>query len=382
MAEGPILIAQLLIIAVPVSVVSFMGVLALRRWAFTLGLVDFPNHRSSHVRPTPRGGGLPIVLTVLIGVIGLNLAGWVSQPPAALALCVGAFMVAAVSFADDRWRLPVAVRLAAHLAGALVFVAGGGVLDCVRMSDSQVWPLGWLSLPVTLFWVIGLTNAYNFMDGIDGLAAGQAIVTALAIGWLGFLSGNHLVVVFMLLLASATFGFLVLNWPPATIFLGDVGSAFLGFTFASWAVLAGNSSGAGPPFTAWVAVLAPFILDTGVTLTRRIVRRERWFEAHRAHYYQRLVLCGWSQVVVTGLYVGMAAICGGTAILCYGYRLLSSNVVLAVAGTQFGLLVLLVRVVERRAARRVMATASLEKLPPAGTAPDQYSLDALKDVLR
>jgi UDP-N-acetylmuramyl pentapeptide phosphotransferase/UDP-N-acetylglucosamine-1-phosphate transferase len=348
--EGHDTVARLLVLGVVASVISFIGVVTLSRWALALGLVDVPNRRSSHVHPTPRGGGFPLMLTVLIGLIGLSIAGWMSVPPAVVALCVGAFLVAVVSFADDLWRLRPAVRFVAHVAGCLVLVAGGGALDSVQVSDSQVWPTGWLRLPLTFLWVIGLTNAYNFMDGIDGLAAAQAIVTALTMGWLAYLLGNQLVAIFMLLLASATLGFLVLNWPPAKIFLGDVGSAFLGFTFAGWAVLAGDSQGGGPPFLAWIAVLSPFVLDTAVTLACRIARRERWFEAHREHYYQRLVRRGWGHARVTGLYVAMSALCGSAAVLCYGYHLVSTIAVLSLTILLFGLLVLLVRTVERRTA--------------------------------
>lgn len=356
MTDTPEIVARLLVVAVLAWVTSFIGVLILRRWAFDLGFVDVPNLRSSHAHPTPRAGGLPLVLTVLIGLTALSAARWVSLPSVVLALCVGAFLVAAVSLADDRWRLPAAVRLAAQVVGTLVLVAGGGTLGPVQVSDSVAWSLGWLTLPVTFLWVIGLTNAYNFMDGIDGLAAGQAMVTALTMGWLGYLLGNQLVAVFMALLASATLGFLVLNWPPARIFLGDVGSAFLGFTFAGWAVLTASPLGGGPPFLAWAAVLSPFILDTAVTLACRVARRERWYEPHRQHYYQRLVRCGWPHVLVTGLYAVMSAFCGAAAILCYGYGLVSSIVVLSVVLVEFGLLVLLVRAAERRMPRRATAT--------------------------
>jgi UDP-N-acetylmuramyl pentapeptide phosphotransferase/UDP-N-acetylglucosamine-1-phosphate transferase len=340
--DTPEIVARLLDVALLAWVTSFIGVLVLRRWAFGLGFVDVPNLRSSHAHPTPRAGGLPLVLTVLVGLTALSAARWVSLPSVVLAWCVGAFLVAAVSLADDRWRLPVGVRLAAQVAGTLVLVAGGGTLGSVQVSESVAWSLGWLTLPVTFLWVIGFTNAYNFMDGIDGLAAGQAMVTALTMGWLGYLLGNQLVAVFMVLLASATLGFLVLNWPPANL-PGRCGQRVSGFHFRWLAVLTASSLGGGPPFLAWAAVLSPFILDTAVTLACRVARRERWYEPHRQHYYQRLVRCGWPHLVVTGLYVTVSALCGVVAILCYGYRLVSSTVVILLVCVQFGLLVLVVR---------------------------------------
>ena len=164
--------------------------------------------------------------------------------------------------------------------------------------------MGWAGLPLTFVWIVGFTNAYNFMDGIDGIAGSQAVAAGL--GWmvLGQLSGQPAVSVLGLLLASSTLGFLGHNWPPARIFMGDVGSAFLGYTFAALAVAAVR----GNPRLALAGILLvwPFVFDTTLTLIRRLSRRENVFSAHRSHLYQRLVIAGYSHRGVTLLYAGLA----------------------------------------------------------------------------
>jgi UDP-N-acetylmuramyl pentapeptide phosphotransferase/UDP-N-acetylglucosamine-1-phosphate transferase len=167
-----------------------------------------------------------------------------------------------------------------------------------------------VALVLAFAWVALVTNIYNFMDGIDGLAGSQAIVAGLALALAGGLVRNPLVAVGGALIAAAAAGFLLHNLPPpARLFMGDVGSTFLGFTFAGLTLLGNLGVGGGRlPFEFGVVVLAPFLFDGVVTLARRVLRGERWFEAHRSHYYQRLVLGGLGHGQVTGIYVGLALI--------------------------------------------------------------------------
>ncbi|MCX6038443.1 MAG: glycosyl transferase, partial [Chloroflexi bacterium] len=164
--------------------------------------------------------------------------------------------------------------------------------------------LGWLGLAITFLWIVGLINAYNFMDGIDGIAGGQAVVAGL--GWivLGWLGNQTLVVALGLLLAASSLGFLGYNWPPAKIFMGDVGSAFLGYTFAVLPVVAVQRD---PRFAlAGVLLVWPFVFDAAFTFLRRLLHRENVFTAHRSHLYQRLVATGFSHKTVASLYIGLA----------------------------------------------------------------------------
>lgn len=335
-------------IGVAATILAWLATFALRRWAPGLGLVDIPNERSSHRKPTPRGGGLSFVVVAI--VLLEIVAQWSGIPlPAGMpALLIGSLLIAAVSMADDRWHLPPSVRFSAHLLGAIILIVGGGVVREVSLPGGAVWSLGWLSSPFTLFWVVGLTNAYNFMDGIDGLAGGQAVIAAAIMAWLGQVRGVSGITLAMTVLAGSVLGFLLHNWPPAKIFMGDVGSAFLGFTFAGWAVLAGGTRSSPLPFLAWVVVLAPFVFDTVATLISRIMRRQRWYEAHREHFYQRLIRRGWSHLAVTNLYLGVAAFLGLATIAYYGYGIIAPSIFIGLVFLPLAAILVLVRWVETR----------------------------------
>jgi UDP-N-acetylmuramyl pentapeptide phosphotransferase/UDP-N-acetylglucosamine-1-phosphate transferase len=193
------------------------------------------------------------------------------------------------------------VRLGVHLLGALLLTLAGVQAGEVPLALAVLLAFGWVAL---------VTNIYNFMDGIDGLAGSQAIVAGLALAVAGGVVRNPLLTAGGALVAASAAGFLVHNLPPpARLFMGDVGSTFLGFTFAGLTLLGNLGVGGGRlPFEFGVVVLAPFLFDGVVTLTRRVVRGERWFEAHRSHYYQRLVLRGLGHGRVTAIYAGLALI--------------------------------------------------------------------------
>jgi UDP-N-acetylmuramyl pentapeptide phosphotransferase/UDP-N-acetylglucosamine-1-phosphate transferase len=186
--------------------------------------------------------------------------------------------------------------------------------------------LGWFGLIMTFVWIVGLTNAYNFMDGIDGIAGGQAVVAGLGWTLLGWLDHQPLVAALGLLLAASSLGFLGHNWPPARIFMGDVGSAFLGFTLAVLPVVAAQHN----PRLAWAGVLLvwPFVFDAAFTFLRRLRKRENVFAAHRSHLYQRLVIAGYSHRFVTLLYIGLALAGAVLALLWYSGGKASDLVVL------------------------------------------------------
>jgi UDP-N-acetylmuramyl pentapeptide phosphotransferase/UDP-N-acetylglucosamine-1-phosphate transferase len=267
--------------------------------------LDVPNQRSSHSRPVPRGGGLVIVAGFLLG-LGAWLASGGGLSPRALGWLAGAVLVASVSFVDDLRSLPAIPRLLTHVLGAVILTLAG--------VQERELPL-LIALPLAFVYITVLTNVYNFMDGIDGLASAQAIVAGLALSIAGSQIHNPLVAVGGGLLAAASAGFLVFNVPPARLFMGDVGSTFLGFSFAGLSLLGNLGVGGGrlPPEFG-VVVLAPFLFDSLVTLLRRILRGERWYAAHRSHYYQRLVQRGLSHAQVTSLYAGLAILAAAAAL--------------------------------------------------------------------
>jgi len=285
-------------------IVALIGARAYIQWAPRRAL-DVPNQRSSHTRPVPRGGGLVIVAGFLVG-LGTWLALGGSLSPRALGWLGGALLVAAVSFVDDLRSLPAAPRLAVHVLGALLLTLAG--------AQERELPLP-LALLLAFVWVALVTNVYNFMDGIDGLAASQAVVAGAALVAAGSLVRNPLVAVGGGLCAAAAAGFLVFNLPPARLFMGDVGSTFLGFNVAGLSLLGNLGVGGGRlPIEFGLVVLAPFLFDSLVTLGRRILRGERWYEAHRSHFYQRLVRHGLKHAQVTGLYAGLAALAAAAAL--------------------------------------------------------------------
>ena len=307
----------LLVGACAAGAMTWTLTLALRRSSHQLGLIDIPNARSSHRLPVPRAGGLSFVLVApTIGVATLLLSG-TCAPAGAGRLLVAALVVAAFSLADDRYGMPAGLKLIVHLIAAIAVADAGLILRDIALPDGSVLSMGWAALPATVLWIVGLTNAYNFMDGIDGLAGGQAVVTLVVIALLSDVQGDHAGLLAAVILGASVVGFLAHNWPPARIFMGDVGSAFLGFTFASWSLLPACSARSALPFLPWVAVMAPFLLDTGTTLIARAARREPLHMAHRQHLYQRLVDGGWSHRVVTLFYLGVALALGLLSVKAY-----------------------------------------------------------------
>ncbi|HHY48282.1 MAG TPA: glycosyl transferase family 4 [Alphaproteobacteria bacterium] len=260
------------LIVIAAGIVAYAAARWLLRHAGRIGLVAEVNERSSHTRPTPSGGGVGIVAAGTIGA----LPAIVSAPTGTLVVAGLALVIAAIGFIDDRRPIPAAIRLAAQLALAAAMVAvlpAPGVVVGVVLVLAAVYCI----------------NVFNFMDGIDGIAGTEAAFVLVAASALAVLAGAPAaapLVWWMLALAAATLGFLVLNWPPAKIFMGDSGSTYLGFMLA-WFALATVAAGW---LTAWQwAILgALFIADATITLMRRALRGEPLFKAHRLHAYQHL----------------------------------------------------------------------------------------------
>lgn len=278
-----------------VASASLTGVV--RRIALASGLVDVPNPRSSHTRTTARGGGVSVVLTATVAVIALWITGVVSRD-LMLAITIGGGVVALVGFLDDRHSLRPAVRFIVHACAAFWALGWLGGLPPLLFGNHLI-NLGAAGYVVGALGIVWVLNLFNFMDGIDGIAASEAIfitcsaaLAGLIRGWPAEIPGASWV------LAFASAGFLCWNWPPAKVFLGDVGSGYLGYAIA---VLALSSARADPvALWVWLILGGVFFVDTTVTLVRRSVRGERVFEAHRSHAYQWLARRWASHGKVTG----------------------------------------------------------------------------------
>lgn len=249
-------------------------------------MLDTPNARSLHSTPTPRSGGLAILAGILVGVTVHNCAIEGIQ-----ILAVGAALgvLVVVSLLDDVRGAPVFARLAVHFLSAAIALAV--IFDSHIFSTGSDWVaniLRWVGALLFLVWMI---NLYNFMDGMDGFAGGMAVIGFGVFGYLGWLADSPSFMALSVIVAAAAAGFLLFNFPPARIFMGDTGSSVLGFlvgVFMLWAHLFGL-------FPLWIGALvfSPFIADATVTLLRRVLSAERVWEAHKTHYYQRLVQLGW-----------------------------------------------------------------------------------------
>jgi Fuc2NAc and GlcNAc transferase len=283
---------------------------AVRRYALARSLLDVPNHRSSHSVPTPRGGGVAIAAVAILGIVLTAGPGWI-EPRLAVALLGGGVFIAGIGWVDDHRGMGARVRFMVHLIGALWAVAWLGGLPQLELGFARV-PLGVIGFPLAVVGVVWFTNLYNFMDGIDGLAAGEALTVGIAGGLLLLGVGASGLALLSFLFAASSAGFLVWNWAPAKIFMGDVGSGLLGFIFAVLA-LASERNGA-VPLLAWALLFGVFIFDATATLTRRFLRREPWYEAHRDHAYQRAVRAGWSHARVTKVVLGLNLILAGLAL--------------------------------------------------------------------
>lgn len=288
------------------------------RLAPRIGLLDRPNERSLHTRVTPRGGGLALVIVVALA-LGLWLAtgaGWPaadsaqgSVRPVAIYLGAAVF-IGLVSLRDDFKSLGVGVRFACQFIAAAAAIGGAGEFRALMIPGWGTVELGWAGAMLTVIWIVGLTNVYNFMDGIDGIAGVQGLSAGLAWAAAGIWLGVPVAALLGAVLAGGTLGFLRYNWSPARIFMGDVGSAFLGYSFAVLPLLWLRSeplsvrgaalAGEVPVFA--LLVVWPFVGDGFLTFIRRARRGEPVWKAHRSHLYQRLVQCGWTHARVSALY--------------------------------------------------------------------------------
>ncbi|MDP1714317.1 MAG: glycosyltransferase family 4 protein [Anaerolineales bacterium] len=295
------------------ALLSYGGVHLIRRYAEKRQLLDAPNERSSHVSPTPRGGGLMIVLLVTgaglwsvfeAGFDTLNLSGF----SRGLIYIVCGIIIAWLGWRDDLHSLSPRLRFSVQSLVALISILSLGYFKSVTIPLFGELQLGVVGFIITFLWIIGLTNAYNFMDGIDGMAGGVAF--AGGIGWM-MLSGNmQNTFAFWVALAvsASSLGFLFHNWAPAKIFMGDVASTFLGYTFAVLPLLSADEG--GDALMLGTLLMWTFIMDAGVTFIRRAVKGEQIFSAHRTHLYQRLVIGGYKHAAISTLYIFLTLVAG------------------------------------------------------------------------
>jgi len=285
--------------------------LALTRWLISgrtpITIADEPNERSLHTQPRTRTGGLAVLVAAALGIAGVVGAGRAGVGGAAAArvaaeftageawaLWVPMLLLAAVSFWDDKRSLSPAVRLGAQAMAAAVVVAARELhVGGFSVPGGGDLTLGWAAYPVSILFVVWMTNLYNFMDGMDGFAGGMTFFGCSFFACIALMNGDATGGLLALIMAASAAGFLAFNFPPSRLFMGDVGSAPLGFLTAVMVLRGQQEHSVG----LWLSlvIFSPFIVDATAVLIRRLLGGKRIWQAHREHYYQRLVLAGWSQ---------------------------------------------------------------------------------------
>jgi UDP-N-acetylmuramyl pentapeptide phosphotransferase/UDP-N-acetylglucosamine-1-phosphate transferase len=327
-------------------------------------ILDKPNERSLHARAIPRTGGLGILLGFAFGLAACLVALWAGLASGilaaaargllqrdVLAIIVAVLVVGGMSFWSDRRHVSPLLRFITHVvAGTGLIWAGDFAVTQFNVPFRGMMEMGIFAVPFTLLFIVWMTNLYNFMDGMDGFAGGMAVIGFGFLGALAFVADEANLGLLALVVAASAAGFLVFNFPPARIFMGDVGAVPLGFLAAALAVKGNREKVLG----LWVPIIifSPFIVDATVVLVRRILRRERIWQPHREHYYQRLVLAGWSHRKTVCAEYALMAVWGTVAVV---YKWLGEEVghavILVLGAVVYSLLAFGVNRVEQRARR-------------------------------
>ncbi len=321
--------------------VSYLLTGLIRRHALRNAILDKPNERSLHTNPTPRGGGAAIIVSVVASTIVLHLLGKLSMQTA-LALS-GVVPIAIIGWRDDKRSVTPGVRFQVHLFSALWALYWIGGMPTLSIGGSILTighVVGGLLALVGILWA---TNLYNFMDGSDGIAGGEALTIGITGALLLWLAGAYGLSLVSLATAGAALGFLIWNWSPARIFMGDVGSGTLGFWFAVLALASERSMVV--PATLWGLIAGVFVLDATLTLVRRAMRREQLHVAHRTHAYQRMITAGWTHARVATVVIVINVVLALLALLAQ--RTPALDYLIVVAG--FVMLFAIYMVIERRA---------------------------------
>lgn len=336
------------------ALVGAGGLVRSTRWR----LLDHPNARSLHQRPIPRTGGWAVLGGMVVGSVGLALF-LPDLPPLLKILPFGLSPLVIVSWLDDRHSVAAQWRLVVHGGAAVSLLLAGVTLPSLTGRGlSELLP-AWATMSLTGLFVVWMINLYNFMDGMDGFAGGMAVIGFATLAWLGRADVGFAAV--SLIIAAASAGFLRYNFPPARLFLGDTGSTALGFLAAAHS-LWGSQAGLFP-FWAALWVFSPFIVDATVTLLRRLARGERVWEAHRSHYYQRLVLSGWGHRRTVLAEYGLMGVCAGSAILAVQWAPRGILLLAVSSSVMYGLLMRGVARLEQRAAIRSGSKVSQGNAP-------------------
>jgi UDP-GlcNAc:undecaprenyl-phosphate GlcNAc-1-phosphate transferase len=285
-------------------------------WRY-VNVMDIPSARSAHHKPIPRSGGVAIASTFGVGALIIYFFADVVRIDIGhmLAIVTCSLLVSGVSYWDDFTQRSFLAKFVAQLVCASAILSLGLVVKSIYLPFVGEVLMGWWAYLFTALWIVGLTNTVNFVDGLDGLVGGVALVAIGFLGYIAFSTDSRMVYALCYALGAGVAGFLVFNWSPARIFMGDVGSAFLGFVFACLAILGASLDHGHLSFYVVPLLLLHLIFDVFVTFVRRVISRESIIEPHRGHLYQLLHRMGWSHSAVASLYIMMTIAQGMAALL-------------------------------------------------------------------
>jgi UDP-N-acetylmuramyl pentapeptide phosphotransferase/UDP-N-acetylglucosamine-1-phosphate transferase len=326
-----------------------------------LSILAQPNERTLHALPTPQTGGVAVIGSVVISLILAASVLAITQPskpvlPKGMAsgsvwIVISMLLIFVISFIDDCVGLPAGLRLGVQAVSALIIIGGVGLtLSSIPIPGGPNILLGIAAIPVSVLILLWMANLYNFMDGMDGFAGGMTFFGFGFLAYFGWQAHYQVMLIIATFVAMGALGFLTHNFPPARIFMGDAGSITIGFLAGTLMIL-GVRDGI---FELWVPIMifSPFIVDATATLMRRALCRQRIWEAHREHYYQRLVLSGWSHRRTVLAEYGVMIISGVLAVL---YHHSTENWRLFLLGTWVIMFLVLGRLVKRLEQRRTVS---------------------------
>jgi len=283
-------------------------------------VMDIPSERSSHARPVPKSGGLAILVAFVAGILVIYFFASHARIEDRFfwSFVACGILLALVSFIDDITQASFVLKVFTQLMCVIIMLAGGVVLSRLSLPFSGETDLAWAAYPLTALWLLGMINAYNFMDGLDGMAGGVAVIAGIFLCAIAFREGSWFVYLTSYVLVASVAGFLIFNFPVARIFMGDVGSAFIGFMFAGLAVIGAQIEVGRLSFYVVPLLLFHFIFDTFFTFVRRLLNSEPVHLAHRTHLYQLLNRMGFSHVSVTSYYAALTVMQGiGALVVTY-----------------------------------------------------------------
>lgn len=282
-----------------------------------INIADLPNERSAHQESIPRAGGVAIAVPFVLLITGLQSAGYVSSPAFGAVqpfVWIGA-AVALYGFVDDVHDLSVPLKLMVQMSAAILFTIVVAPIDRLWFPQIGMVEFGWLGYPLTVFWIVGFMNAFNCLDGIDGLAGGGALIALLFLGLIAHSTGSQMVLLPCILLLPAVLGFMYFNFPRARLFMGDTGSQFLGFVLAGLAVIGSSVEEARISFYVVPIIFYTFVFDFVVTLAIRLFRKQAILTAHRGFMFQIWHRAGWPAPRICLIYFTFLVLNGAVAMI-------------------------------------------------------------------